>query len=318
MASGTAREDIFGCRQHINKASARQTGDQDFVMKACLVLCDFDVTYNVANFTGEAIAAIEARWGQIKTAIENTFRLVNRYGLGEENLASLNALLPIAYYLYHNPGFTFRGTSEFRAGQRRGDAPLLLNSLFVGPSSASPTARSPSAARRSAITCVSRGISPWASSLTHSVVAAACRSSMPAASRNCWRSIRSSQNLRRAVAALSRHRLDGRALASRPYHPASRCREECPAWRNLPEHRIVEIIDTVDRVGNLQLLRSDENIEKSALPFRSWITGRDRDFLARNLIPDAPDLWDVTQLPEFVRAREQLIRERLMQLAGLA
>nr|WP_231564702.1 DUF1524 domain-containing protein [Paracoccus halophilus] len=88
--------------------------------------------------------------------------------------------------------------------------------------------------------------------------------------------------------------------------------------RNLPEHRINEILAAANRLGNLQLMRADENIEKSSIPFRSWITGRDHEFNNRNMIPMRPDLWDVTMLPEFVDEREKLIRQRLLRMVGRA
>lgn len=87
--------------------------------------------------------------------------------------------------------------------------------------------------------------------------------------------------------------------------------------RNLPEYRIQELLDSVNRVGNLQLLRGEENIEKRDIPFRSWITGRNVDFYDQHMIPERLDLCDVMQLPEFVRAREKLIRKRLTQILGL-
>ena len=34
------------------------------------------------------------------------------------------------------------------------------------------------------------------------------------------------------------------------------------------------------------------------------------------MIPEQSDLWMVTKLPEFVRAREKLIRQRLLRLVG--
>ncbi|MDO8327973.1 MAG: DUF1524 domain-containing protein, partial [Cypionkella sp.] len=86
--------------------------------------------------------------------------------------------------------------------------------------------------------------------------------------------------------------------------------------RNLPEHRIQEILGAVNSLGNLQLLRGDENNEKGALPFRSWITGRRMDFHDQHMIPDRLDLCDVMWLPEFVREREKLIRKRLLELVG--
>lgn len=84
--------------------------------------------------------------------------------------------------------------------------------------------------------------------------------------------------------------------------------------RNIPDYRVEEILSSVNRLGNLQLLRSDENIEKSDLPFRSWITGRRVDFHEQHMIPQRLDLCDVMALPEFVREREKLIRKRLTQV----
>src|SRR6185437_10875481 len=59
---------------------------------------------------------------------------------------------------------------------------------------------------------------------------------------------------------------------------------------NLSETLIERIVDSVNRLGNLQLLLSRENLEKSNSPFAEWIQTRDRDFLNRHLIPEQPDL----------------------------
>jgi hypothetical protein len=73
---------------------------------------------------------------------------------------------------------------------------------------------------------------------------------------------------------------------------------------------------SVDRLGNLQLLPSQENLEKSDIPFESWITGRSDGYKTKHLIAHTPDLWTEAMLPEFVREREKLIRQRLMALTG--
>ena len=83
---------------------------------------------------------------------------------------------------------------------------------------------------------------------------------------------------------------------------------------NLPETQIQRILNSVNRLGNLQLLLGRENLEKSNIPFTQWIQTRDGDFMARHLIPNKPGLWDVTMLPQFVEAREELIRQRLRRL----
>jgi hypothetical protein len=76
-------------------------------------------------------------------------------------------------------------------------------------------------------------------------------------------------------------------------------------------------LDSVNRLGNLQLLRGDKNIEKGDMQLRSWITGRNVHFYEQHMIPERLDLCDVVQLPEFVREREKLIRKRLTQILGI-
>lgn len=83
---------------------------------------------------------------------------------------------------------------------------------------------------------------------------------------------------------------------------------------NLPESHIAAILAAVDRLGNLQLLIERENLEKSDLAFETWIETRDRSFLDAHLIPDRPVLWRVAMLPEFVLARDALIREQLVMV----
>lgn len=313
--SGSAREEVFGFVNNINKALQQpNAATRDLLLKACLVLCDLDVKYNVSNFTSQAITLIEARWPAIKTAIENTFRLINRFGIAAENLTSLNAVLPIAYYLFHNPNFTFRGSTEFERVNAREIQCWLIQSLLLG-------------------------VFAGSSDRTISVARATIRDSLKADRRF------PSQGLYDALATAGRiSQLDDRAIDevlaleygkpktllvlsllydgldwnSTQFHvdhivPQARAARRLLQGANLPEHRIREIAASVNRLGNLQLLPSGENIEKDDLSFDTWITSRDRCYLDRHLIPDRLDLATVTMLPEFVREREKLIRRRLQR-----
>ena len=73
---------------------------KDFVMKACLVLSDLDHVYQVKNFTNRNLDIMRGNWTKIQQSLKRTFQLVNSFGIDRENLTSLNALLPIAYYLH--------------------------------------------------------------------------------------------------------------------------------------------------------------------------------------------------------------------------
>jgi hypothetical protein len=72
-------------------------------------------------------------------------------------------------------------------------------------------------------------------------------------------------------------------------------------------------MEAVNRIGNLELLTSHENQEKSNQDFGQWIISRDADFRKRHLIPDDGSLFTFVRFEEFITEREKLIRERLLR-----
>jgi hypothetical protein len=286
-----------------------------------LVLCDLDVAYNVRNFTAEAIADIEANWLRIKLAIENTFRLINRHGLVADNLGSVNAILPITYYLYNTTDFDFHGSSEFERINGASMHFWLLNSLLVGAFSgqSDQTISTARAVIRDHLRLDRERDFP-----TQKLFDAMARSGR--ISQVDDRVIEEILDLQygkpRTFVALSLlyHDVDWSGSTWHLDHivPQADAQRSVLRGRNIPDYRAEEILNSVNRLGNLQLLRSDENVEKSDLPFRSWITGRRIDFHEQHMIPQRLDLCDVMALPEFVREREKLIRKRLAQVLGRA
>jgi Protein of unknown function DUF262 len=83
-----------------NKLVLKNKFTKDFVMKSCLVLLDLPHTYNVRNFTTDNLRKIQDNWVSIANTIERTIRLVNSFGIDKNFLTSTNALHPIAYYLH--------------------------------------------------------------------------------------------------------------------------------------------------------------------------------------------------------------------------
>ena len=315
--AGTAREEVFGFVDHVNKSlPLPNAATRDLVLKACLVLCDQDVKYSVSNFTSHVIAQIEACWGDIKRAIENTFRLVNSFGISAETLTSLNAVLPIAYYLYRTPEFTFRGSSEFERANAREIQRWLIQSLLVGAfagSSDRTIALARGAIRESLTT--DRG---FPAERLYRVLATNGRLSQ-LDERGVEQLLDLEYGKAKTFLALSLI-YDGLDWNGSAYHidhivPQARAARRVLQGMNIPEHRIRDIAGHVNRIGNLQLLPGNENIEKNDLPFDAWITSRDRHYMERHLIPNRLDLAGATTLPEFVREREKLIRQRLLRFA---
>ncbi|MBZ8117370.1 DUF262 domain-containing HNH endonuclease family protein [Roseovarius sp. LXJ103] len=314
--NGSARDAIFSFVDFINtKLPQPNKITKDFVLKSCLVLCGFDVKYNVSNFTLQSIAEIERNWPDIRDALERTFRYLNGIGLNAENLSSLNAVLPIAWFLYHAPGVTLRGSSEFDCSNGRAVQRWLINSLLMGVF-AGTSDRTISTARKTLKDASYDSRSFPEAKLYHDLVQGGRMTQVD--ERAVEDLLDLTYNKPRTFLALSL--LYGDLDFSGAMHhvdhiiPRARADRRVLMSMNLTEARIREIAGAVDRLGNLQLLPGQENREKADLPFESWITGRSEAYRKRHLIAYEPDLWTALMLPEFVRSRERLIRERLLTL----
>ncbi|MCP1190835.1 DUF262 domain-containing protein [Priestia flexa] len=95
-----ARQEITKFVDEINQIGNGFKFDKDFVLKACLVLCDFkDIAFKVDNFNTETMQKIEHNWDNVKEAIRLAVNLVSSFGYNQDTLTSSNAIIPIAYYL---------------------------------------------------------------------------------------------------------------------------------------------------------------------------------------------------------------------------
>lgn len=319
-SAGAAREEMFGFVEHIKSGlSVPNKFSRDVLLKACLTVLDFDVKYNVANFTSEAIAAIERNWRSIKTAVENTFRLINSFGVNGENLTSLNAVLPIVYFLYHNPEFSFRGSSDFERRNARSMQTWLLQSLLVS-AFAGNSDRTIAQARAA----IRENLKQDRNFPTETLFEALGRNGRLARldDRGIEEVLQLQYKSPKCFFALSLL-YDNLDWGGTQYHvdhiiPQSHAERRNLMSMNISEHRIRDILASVNRIGNLQLLPAGENLEKSGRSFETWAMGRDAHYLHRHCIPGDADDWYVPKLPEFVAAREKLmmvtLQRRLMPL----
>lgn len=242
---------------------------------------------------------------------------MNRCGLNGDNIGSLNAVLPLIYYIYKTPDFDFRGSSEFERSNATAMHRWLVNSLLV--SAFVGHADQTISAARATIRDHLRIARNFPTEQLFTALAKGGR-----LSRVDERIIEELLEMKyrnpRTFVALSLlyQGIDWQGATWHVDHiiPQADAQKNILRGRNLAEHRIQEIMGAVNSLGNLQLLRGDENIQKSDLPFRSWITGRHQKFYDQHMIPETLDLCDVLQLPDFVREREKLIRSRLLGLLG--
>ena len=106
----------------------------DYVLKAILYLYHDNIKFKISNFSQEFVVEIENKWEGIRDAIESVFDFLKKQGFGRWNLTSVNATLPILYYIYHRN--IYRDFSdktaykEDRAKMRRWLLRVLLRKIF--------------------------------------------------------------------------------------------------------------------------------------------------------------------------------------------
>jgi hypothetical protein len=307
-----AREEIFGLVDHLNLKLKRSNNiTKDFVLKACLVLNELEVAYKVDNFTNSNLETIEVSWPNIKTALIDTFDLINTYGIDRETLSSTNALMPIAYYLYRLKQ-DFKGTTDFEGQQRRRIIQWLLGALINGAFSG--TSDRAISSCRAVLRDHLRISTDFPSYKLVSELADQGRSAT-FTSDNMRKLLDVTYGDRRSFLALSLLYEIGafNAGTTQIDHiiPQAHVNKKSLGAMGLSQTRVDEIIQASQKLGNLQFLLARENNEKRDLPFSHWVETRDDDFLNRHCLPSDRSLWCVGNLPEFVAAREHLIEKRI-------
>ena len=97
-----ARKEVHQLVDDLNLIGPGLGLTKDFVLKAGLMLTDIaSVGFQVRNFTQSNMAKIEDNWQRIRDALTETVQVVTGYGFDSNSIRATSALLPIAYYLYH-------------------------------------------------------------------------------------------------------------------------------------------------------------------------------------------------------------------------
>lgn len=310
-----ARDEIYAFVDHINTdLSRRNNFSKDFVLKTSLVLTDLPVQYKVENFNNQNLERIQSRWDQIKQAIEATVSLVNSFGIDRDTLTSVNALIPIAYYLFQRRGRTLSGSTHFDVTNalriRRWLLSVLLNEVFGGASDTLLTEMRrilqeqqltndfPSEALNAAIS--RRGRRPY----------------FDKGATNAFLENKYGNRITfLALALLYEDSWQTKREHQDHIFPRAHFSAENLLAEGIPLERHSTYRHYMDSIANLQLLSSSENLEKKDKLFDQWIKTRHPSFRQQHLIPDDPNLYTLDHFPDFIQAREQLIRERLSTLS---
>jgi hypothetical protein len=319
LATATAKWRILDARREIHEFTDQlnETGTgfsfgKDFVLKACLYLCEaLPIQYKVRNFTKANLLTIEENWEGIKLALGTTVRLISRFGFNAKNVVAPLALLPIAFYALK------RGDKSFDTSSRSDDA------------------EAQAAIRKWFVFATLKNAFGGSSDTTLSRLRETLKGSGPATpfpANELYRSLQIEPSLNKAeIERILGFQYQGRYtnLALSLIYPDR-------DWKDAVFHqdhifpqsefkirslrRLGYDAVSVDRylvssntLPNLQLLTDSENITKNAAPFDVWLRTRDEGFRSRHVIPEMQS-YGLDHFDDFLKARTDLIVAKLKSL----
>ena len=306
-----ARKEIHALVDEIKNIGRGFSFNHDFVLKACLMLGDSNsVRFKVENFRKSKIGSLQDQWDRIRSTITETVELASSFGYSGQSLTSANALLPIAYFLYHR-------RSSLSSEDRKAIRGLLIRSLLK------------------------RGI--WSSSVDNLLVAirraireSSCHDGFPA--RAIEKAMPSGKSLTfddEELQDLADAEYGGRAygllfllydfvdVTTNHFHidhvfPRALMTPARLKQAGISEEKIPEYLDRVNRLANLQLLEGSTNTSKGAKLPADWLSARYPDEEERRHHCHLHDLGEVpTEIEgflDFYEARRNRILEKLRRL----
>ncbi|WP_432411338.1 DUF262 domain-containing protein [Rasiella sp. SM2506] len=110
--------------------------DKDIILRSYLMLYCDDIKFRVTNFNVENAIEFEDNWNSISDSIKEAFRLVMDFAYAQKTLSSVNAILPIIYYIHNTKKYKDFSTKiaykEDREVIKKWLHTVLLHRIFGG------------------------------------------------------------------------------------------------------------------------------------------------------------------------------------------
>ena len=316
-----AREVIHEYVDEINRIGDGFVFNKDFVLKACLVLADFnDIKFKVDNFTKDNMKIIEKNWDAVSSAIKVSIELVSKHGYNRDSLIATNAIIPIAYYIFKNKLDNKILHSVTLERDRKSIMEWLARVLLRGTFGGNPDAIYP--IMRNLINKYTGGF-PLDKIIEHY---RGKRKTISFSEDDIDSLLDLQYGTKRTYSALTL--LYSSLNHSFKYHQDHIHPKSFFNKRKLTSLGIIndetkqDFIDRFNKLANLQLLQATTNIEKKDKPFNEWLNEHypnevDKGmYLTQNYISNDVSL-EFEDFVEFYEKRRMTLKKKLMQILNV-
>lgn len=315
-----AREEIHAFVDEINGIGDGFTFTKDNILKACLVLEDFDVKFKSDNFTKENMKKIEGNWESISDSIRSGVELISHIGYCKDNLLSTNIIVPIAHFIYKNKCQDKILRSKHHKEDRDSIKEWLARVTLKGTFSSSTDGIYPVLRE---IINANIGKFPLAEIIEH----------YKGHSRSIIVSEDDIENILdlkygkpKSYAALTlicpglnyTHKYHQDHI-----HPQSAFKKKNLRYLGLNESDVSLFIEQCNLLPNIQLLHGTTNTEKSDKPFSEWLVENHQDdssknsFLTQNHIRPDQSL-DFKDFLDFMAIRRKTLKDQLIKVLNVS
>lgn len=303
------RSEIEKLILEINEKGEGFRFDNDFIMRSCLVLTDCPVLFKVKSFKKENIKKIKENWKKVKKSISNTIDLLTEFGFNQNNLTSLNAVIPIIYYDMH-----IMNVRNIKKDVRKYLIHALLNKIYGGQGD-----RVLSNFRESIISHKSFSFSE----LTEIKLPSNKSLIINEDNLDAILEYKKGPYTFMVLSLLYPNlKLDQVIFHQDHIHPRSFFTDAKLNKLGIPKNKWKDWREIADMLPNLQLMEGRENERKNKTPFFDWINGVDingtpnisdkKKFVKDNYIPD--ESYEFDNFENFFNARKMILKEKLREL----
>lgn len=308
-ASESAREEFNGLIDEIWNSTQIEI-DKDLIIRVYLLIFSSDIKFRVTNFSLENAKEFKKNWIGIRAAIVETVELVREFGYVERTITSKNALLPIIHYL-----FVSKRTKDFTSKVaykndrdliRKWFHVVLLKKVFGGQADA---------VLKQIRDVVKDSVTKGTPTFPVSEIAtklSKTRKTISMDEESIENLLYTSCDDRYAfpILALLYPHLDYRNgdFNKDHVHPKSHF-----SSKNLKKlgltHEYYSDYSMFNGIVNLQMLDSNENKSKGDRSLKDWTKSGKIDFKKHLL----PEIAEFERFPEFVDARWEILKKRLIK-----
>jgi len=308
-----AREVIHDFVDEINQIGDGFAFNKDIVLKSCLVLADFDVKFQVDNFTKENMAVIEKNWDKTSAAMRAAIELASKFGYNRDNLLATNTIIPIAYFIYKNDFVTQILHSAQREDDRKAIKEWLARVLLKGTFGGQPDS-----------------IYPIMRNLINKHMGKFPLQEVIEQYKGRTKSISFTEDDIDNLMSLQYGKAKTYCALTLLYpalnynfkyhqdhiHPKSFFDKRKLKVFGITEDQLDAYLDEFNNLANLQLLQSTQNIEKSDKPFSDWLKAafssqaeRDNFLMHNHIKPD--ESLAFSDFLSFIANRKRALKSQL-------